>query len=161
MATSIHLDTFLEIKKINMINHLRNVYGLNVSENGSIRCPFHDDNTPSLNMNNKEGVWLFYCHGCGENGSLIDFVMKYENVDQETAVQIIQNNVNLMPTKTIKKQLNENKKKIPKKSKAENLGYLYSKLKKVKAYEYLFKRGLTKEVLDEYKIGYIDGEIKK
>jgi len=35
----------------------------------AVRCPMHDDETPSLYMNDLEGVW--YCFGCAEGGDTI------------------------------------------------------------------------------------------
>ena len=42
-------------------------YGLEVSRSGMARCPFHDDHTPSL----KVDEW-FYCFGCHAQGDVID-----------------------------------------------------------------------------------------
>ena len=52
----------------------------------AVKCPFHDDKTPSLNLfpNN-----TYYCFGCEEYGTNIDFVMKMKNVDNATAAKII------------------------------------------------------------------------
>ena len=36
------------------------------------KCPFHNDSSPSLNIKNN----FYYCHGCGESGDTISFVMK-------------------------------------------------------------------------------------
>jgi 5S rRNA maturation endonuclease (ribonuclease M5) len=49
----------------------------------SLRCPFHDDSTPSLSFNLEKGVWK--CHaGCGEGG-LIDFEQKLNGGSREEA----------------------------------------------------------------------------
>ncbi|MCB9094717.1 MAG: hypothetical protein H6621_06575 [Halobacteriovoraceae bacterium] len=32
------------------------------------KCPFHNDNKPSLSINLEKG--LYYCFGCGEKGNL-------------------------------------------------------------------------------------------
>ena len=47
-------------------------YGLTVSRNGMARCPFHDDHSPSLKLNED----YYYCFGCGEQGDVIDFTAK-------------------------------------------------------------------------------------
>ena len=39
-----------------------------------IRCPFHDDKTPSANVNEQSGLWS--CHTCDKGGSPIDFLME-------------------------------------------------------------------------------------
>ena len=49
----------------------------------SVRCPFHQDRTPSLSINIEKGVWK--CHaGCG-SGGILDFEMKFTTCDRETA----------------------------------------------------------------------------
>lgn len=39
-------------------------------------CPFHKEKSPSFSVNAERG--FFYCFGCKEHGSAIDFVMKLE-----------------------------------------------------------------------------------
>lgn len=51
-------------------------YGLQANRAGMVRCPFHDDHTPSLKLNER----YFYCFGCGEHGSVVDFVAKLFNL---------------------------------------------------------------------------------
>jgi len=48
-------------------------------------CPFHDEKTPSFNVRPTHGT--FHCFGCGEGGSVIDFVMKIEVVGFVEAVE--------------------------------------------------------------------------
>lgn len=43
-------------------------YGLPVNHNGMARCPFHEDHTPSLKLDER-----YYCFGCGATGDVIDF----------------------------------------------------------------------------------------
>jgi hypothetical protein len=55
-----------------------------------INCPFHGEKTPSLHLyKNKQGEQIFYCFGCGEKGSIIDFVMKTQNLDFVKAVKTL------------------------------------------------------------------------
>ncbi|MBX3458650.1 MAG: DNA primase [Planctomycetes bacterium] len=42
-------------------------------------CPFHDEKTPSFNAHPVRQTYK--CFGCGEFGSVIDFVMKHEKLD--------------------------------------------------------------------------------
>ncbi len=58
-------------------------YGIEVKRRSGgwiARCPFHDDNNPSLSINQKDGIWLWHCFGCGASGTVIDFVMKKETL---------------------------------------------------------------------------------
>lgn len=48
-----------------------------------LRCPFHEDRSPSLSVNLDKGTWKCFA-GCGEGG-LIDFEMKFSSCDRETA----------------------------------------------------------------------------
>jgi DNA primase len=41
-------------------------------------CPFHDEKTPSFNVAPARGV--FYCHGCGQGGDAIKFLMDAEHL---------------------------------------------------------------------------------
>lgn len=48
-------------------------------------CPFHNERTPSFSISpQRQG---FHCFGCGESGSAIGFVMKYENLPFVDAVR--------------------------------------------------------------------------
>ena len=54
---------------------------------GSLKglCPFHDEKTPSFTVRPSHGT--FHCFGCGEHGSVIDFVMKMEVIGFPEAVE--------------------------------------------------------------------------
>ena len=45
-------------------------YGLEVNCAGMVRCPFHQDHTPSMKLYEDH----FYCFGCGKHGGVIDLV---------------------------------------------------------------------------------------
>ena len=69
--------------RINM-EDIFNEYGFKPNRAGFISCPFHSEKTASLKMYaNKQ---RFKCFGCGEGGSVIDFVMKMENLPFRGAV---------------------------------------------------------------------------
>ena len=48
-------------------------------------CPFHNEKTPSFNVNPHRQS--YHCFGCGEGGSAIGFVMAYENLPFPDAVK--------------------------------------------------------------------------
>jgi hypothetical protein len=49
-------------------------------------CPFHNEKTPSCKINQKNGRWLWFCHGCQRGGSIIDFVMELDHVEENSAI---------------------------------------------------------------------------
>lgn len=55
------------------------------------RCPFHDDDTPSLSVNAAKN--LFRCFGCDAGGGPIDWVMKAEGVSFRHAVELLRDGV--------------------------------------------------------------------
>ncbi len=48
-------------------------------------CPFHDEKTPSFNVNGSKGV--YFCYGCGAGGDAITFVMTQEHLSFVEAVE--------------------------------------------------------------------------
>ena len=49
-----------------------------------VRCPFHDDKTPSMTVNIKTG--MYNCFGCSASGDFINFHMKMKNLDFKSAL---------------------------------------------------------------------------
>lgn len=49
-----------------------------------IRCPFHNDGTPSC----KVYADHFYCFGCKATGDVIEWVKRWENTDFRSALTI-------------------------------------------------------------------------
>lgn len=47
-------------------------YGLPIQQGSMVCCPFHDDRTPSIKLNED----YFYCFGCGAHGDVIEFTSK-------------------------------------------------------------------------------------
>jgi DNA primase len=50
-------------------------------------CPFHNEKTPSFTVvPNKQ---IYHCFGCAENGGAIDFVMKFDHLNFQEAVETV------------------------------------------------------------------------
>jgi DNA primase len=65
---------------------------------GSLKglCPFHDEKSPSFNVNPGRGVW--YCFGCGAGGDAIKFVMDTEMLSFSEAVEWLANRAGVQLT---------------------------------------------------------------
>ena len=48
-------------------------------------CPFHDEKSPSFNVNAARGYW--HCFGCGEGGDVISFIIKMDHLSFAEAVE--------------------------------------------------------------------------
>lgn len=48
-------------------------------------CAFHNERSPSMQISDAKGV--FYCHGCGASGDLIQYVMQVERCDFKEALR--------------------------------------------------------------------------
>src|SRR3954464_2712763 len=48
-------------------------------------CPFHNEKTPSFNVNPAKGI--FKCFGCGKGGDVVSFVEEYEKFSFVEAIR--------------------------------------------------------------------------
>jgi len=48
-------------------------------------CPFHDEKTPSFFV--MPQTKTYHCFGCGASGNAIDFLMAYEKLSLEEAIE--------------------------------------------------------------------------
>ncbi len=133
----------------------------------ALSCPFHEDKTESCIITPSEN--LFNCFGCGEGGSVIDWVMKTQGVSFRHAVEILQKDTSSLAasasepsTKTIKRATTP-KLATPLAADADLQGtlkhvlsYYHDTLKQSpEALEYLAGRGLNHpELIDTFKLGF-------
>ena len=66
------MSIYTQIKKAVSVKEAAEHYGLSVTRHGKARCPFHEDHSPSLKMNED----YYYCFGCHATGDVIDFTAK-------------------------------------------------------------------------------------
>ncbi len=74
-------EFFQEIKDKNNIVEIISEY-VSLKRNGRSLlglCPFHNEKTPSFNVNGEKQ--FFYCFGCGTGGDVFQFLMKIDNLD--------------------------------------------------------------------------------
>ena len=66
------MSIYEKIKNAVSVKEAAERYGLSVTRHGMARCPFHEDHSPSLKLNED----YFYCFGCHASGDVIDFTAK-------------------------------------------------------------------------------------
>ncbi len=71
-------------------------------------CPFHNEKTPSFNVNPVRNI--FKCFGCGEGGDAVTFLMKHENISYPEALRYIAKKYNIAIEETeVSKEVIEEK----------------------------------------------------
>lgn len=153
-----------DIRKIN-ISLIATKLGIDVSSEGNYhkaRCPFHEDKKESFALYDNEedngpGIWKCFTEGI--HGDSIDLVMRYNKMTFSEALNWIGENfkVERMPlTSEDKRNLYIKSITLPLLKKASL--WFHDNLS-AEHYEYLTKeRGLARETIEEYKIGYTPKE---
>lgn len=95
-------DIFTEIKRKASLCDEIEIRGVSLSKLGFEKmravCPFHPDKDPSFvvylesEANEYEN---YHCFGCQEHGDVIDFVMKYDKVDIQSALMYFSKKYNI------------------------------------------------------------------
>lgn len=76
-----------EIKQRLPINTVLKHYGLQCDRNHRLRCPFHDDKTPSMQVYPKTGTWTCFSSNCtAGSGDQVDFIMQKEGISKHEAI---------------------------------------------------------------------------
>lgn len=76
-----------EIKQKLKIETILSLYNLTTDHNNRLRCPFHDDKTPSFQVYPETGTWTCFSSNCSAgSGDQIDFIMKYEKISKHEAI---------------------------------------------------------------------------
>ncbi len=60
-------------------------YSLQPDKNNMLRCPFHEDNTASLQVSFSQN--RYKCHACDKKGDVIQFVQDYEKLTKHEALK--------------------------------------------------------------------------
>lgn len=76
MAAKVDLLTYME-RTVDFTKHSGNTH--------YCLCPFHDEDTPSLAVNEDEQFW--HCFGCGKSGSIYTWIQLTEHLSFPQAVQ--------------------------------------------------------------------------
>jgi DNA primase len=120
-------------------------------------CPFHSEKTPSFTVD--EDKQLFHCFGCNIGGDLFTLVMEKENLSFPEALRFLAEkyNIKLPEKRKFSPQLlklEEKLYKICEDSLAFFRKNLYNMKEGENAREYLRKRGISEESIQNLKIGY-------
>ncbi len=121
-------------------------------------CPFHNEKTPSFSVNPTRQ--MYKCFGCGEGGSVITFLQKYENYSFPEAIKFLADRAGVeLPENT---DFKGNKEKENRRARLlevnkEAARYYYYLLRDEKGRvgkEYLERRRLSEETCHKFSLGF-------
>ena len=126
-------------------------------------CPFHGEKTPSFNV--VEDKQFYHCFGCGKSGDVFKFIEEYRGVSFMEAVQIIAERSGIQLA-VDKNDLSQPKIQHPHQAlydiHTEAAKFYHAVLMTTKMGEkartYLYKRGLTDEIIKHFQIGLAPSE---
>ncbi|MEG0013406.1 MAG: DNA primase [Cellulosilyticaceae bacterium] len=119
-------------------------------------CPFHNEKSPSFSVS--EEKQMYYCFGCGAGGNTFTFLMQKENMNfveamthlaERAHIDIESFNTGQMPNQNRKNDLIEIQTIA-----ARYYYYLLNEESGKDVREYLENRGLGKELIKKFGIGY-------
>lgn len=130
-------------------------------------CPFHEDNTPSFSVS--EQKQFYYCFSCHRSGSVFDFLMELHHLSFPQAVEQVARLGNV--TLPSDYQDDAAPSSIPQPDSRQNrLIEIHQTATRLyhhilmntpagqPARDYLRKRGITKELIDRFNLGYAPAE---
>ena len=124
-------------------------------------CPFHQEKTPSFMVSPEKQI--FKCFGCGEAGDVFSFVMKMENLEFPEALRLLAERAGVQLKRPSFAQARESKLIKDRKTRLYQINDLSAKVfNKIllehsagkPAREYLKKRGITVQTIQDFQIGY-------
>ncbi|MDA9470379.1 DNA primase [Enterococcus sp. 5H] len=124
-------------------------------------CPFHEERSPSFSV--AEDKQIFHCFGCGKGGTVFNFLQEIEGISFPESVRRVaeleQIPVNVDWANSVDSDSAEsmqNRKLIELHQKAADLYHHVLMNTEIgePALNYLLERGLTKELIETFKIGF-------
>jgi DNA primase len=118
-------------------------------------CPFHQEKTPSFNVNNDRGA--FHCFGCGVGGDVFKFAMLHDKVSFPEAIEIVARRFGIPVPENRYEQGPDRKERDEMLSLLDAASEHFSRnlwsAPGTKAREYLLGRGFKKETLERIQAG--------
>ena len=129
-------------------------------------CPFHNEKTASFHVDGDKK--MFYCFSCHKSGNAIGFVMETQSMKYVEALQYLAKRSGIQ----IQYQDGKGPEEFVYDDTKDKLIDLYDRTASMfnyilletpqgkEALEYLTKRGLTRETIEKFKLGYAPADIK-
>ena len=152
------MDDLEEIKqKLDIVSLLGEYIPLKkTGRNFKACCPFHQEKTASFIVSPEKQIW--HCFGCQKGGDIFGFYMEMEKVDFPEALRDLAKKAGITLSRTNnRQQATDNKERLYEINHLTSEFYHWILLNHKagkKALEYITKRGITKDSLKLFSLGY-------
>ena len=122
------------------------------------RCPFHNEKTPSFNVNEEKQI--FMCFGCGLGGDVFKFIMQIEHLSFPEAVRFLAERYQIaLPTVAVSSAVAPTSgADVLRKAMAEAVALYQQCLLNTQegksSLKYLHDRGITNETVERFRLGF-------
>lgn len=150
-------DTQLIKDKIDIVDFIGEYVQLkSAGINHKGRCPFHQEKTPSFMVNRERQSW--HCFGCSKGGDIFSFLQEIEGMDFIEALRFLADRAGIR-LEFQASEINTSQKNRIKEINTEAARFFHNFLIKMSAskpaMDYLRKRGVKQETIEEWQIGFI------
>ena len=121
-------------------------------------CPFHSEKSPSFFVSPSRSS--YYCFGCGAKGDIFTFVEQFEGLDFKGALAVLAGRagVTLEPYRGTDPKEKSEKDRLFELMQAAATFYQEQFSANTEAQEYVLGRGVTKETIHAFRIGFAPAE---
>lgn len=140
-----------DIKRYVDCRNLMRRYGINVDNHNMCRCFCHDEKTPSMSVKFN----YVHCFGCGVHLDCIDITCKLRGKNAVEACQELDYMYGLgLFDNNIKSKVPLNQPIVKEETPVDYTDFLLTAHTQIHLTDYAYKRGLSDEVINRFKIGY-------
>jgi DNA primase len=124
--------------------------------NWKANCPFHNEKSPSFMVNAEKQFW--HCFGCGKGGDVFSFLQEMEGLEFPEALKILADRAGVK-LDTFASDINKSQKNRILEINAKAAYFFHQFLLEMPASggarDYLQRRELKSETIEEWKVGFI------
>jgi DNA primase len=119
-------------------------------------CPFHKEKTPSFMVHPEKQIW--HCFGCGKGGDVFTFIQEMEGLEFPEALKLMADRAGVK-IENFAPEINKSQKnrilEINEKAAYFFHHFLLEMAAAQNARDYLKRRQLTQEIIEEWNVGFI------
>lgn len=151
------MDEIEEIRsKIDLVQYISETVPLKkAGRNFKACCPFHAEKTPSFMVSPERQIWK--CFGCQKGGDIFGFVMEMERLEFGEALRLLAKKAGVTLKSYKPSKTESEKEKLYQINHLASEYFHYLLLNHQigqKALAYILQRGISKDSLKQFKIGY-------